>query len=472
MTLLRGYAAAPLDPLDPPYGRTAIPWLSIIVITVLIFLADHSLRAPVDYLATTDGTMEAVQMIGEGSAKRQLAYTSMALFGVLSFVWRPQWHLRIRGPLAWSVLAFLFWALLSFSWSTDHALTIRRVAVLAFVCVGACGILRHFRREHIVLLIMFATLSFVIVGFGNEIVLGTFTPLAGGYRFGGTLHPVEQGLNSAMLVMSAVCLVTREKEYRRVYIACIAIGLISLFLTRSRTGAAAMLGALFVYWMLAAYRFRMRTMTIVLLSGGVLLLVLLLMANDVIPVPWNVLLMGRGMKNAASLTGRIPLWELLFRFAMERPVLGYGFNSFMSPGNAMRVAAVIAFGLNSAHSIYLDTFLGLGIVGVGLLIPLLVIAIVRAIRAFGVHRDPALAFFAALIVFEVLAGLLDSTLLFPGPRLLTFIVLGYLAFRDTTDENVAVDAIPIDESTRYAAGWAGAGAARRVSGASMARVRR
>jgi exopolysaccharide production protein ExoQ len=469
MTLLRGHAA---DPLDPPDGRMAIPWLSIVVITVLIFLADHSLKAPLDYRATTDSVMEAVQLIGEGSAKRQLAYTCMALFGVLALVWRPRWRLRIRGPLAWCILAFLSWSFLSFVWSSDHSLTIRRLAVLAFVCTGALGLLRQFRREHIVLLIMFATLSFVIVGFVNEVALGTFTPVAGGYRFGGTLHPVEQSLNCSLLIMSAVCLATREKEYRRVYIACIGIGLVFLFLTRSRTGTAAMLGALFVYWMLIAYRFRMRTITLVLLSGGVLLVVLLLMANDVIPVPWDVLLMGRGTKNAATLTGRIPLWELLFRFGMERPFLGYGYNSFMSPGNAMRVAAVIAFGLNSAHSIYLDTFLGLGAVGFGLLVLLFVTALVRGIRVFGVHRDPALAFFAVLIVFEMLSGLLDSTLLFPGPRLLTFIVLGYLAFRDTTEENVVVDAIPIEEGVRYGAAWAGAGAARRVSGAAMARARR
>jgi exopolysaccharide production protein ExoQ len=469
MTLSRGHAA---DALDAPSGGGTIPWLGIIAITVLIFLADNSLRAPVDYRATTAGVMEAVQLIGEGNAKRQLAYTGMALFGVLALVWHPRWTLRIRGPLAWAILAFLSWCFLSFVWSSEHSLTIRRLVVLAFVCTGALGLLRQFRREHIVLLIMFATLSFVIVGFVNEIVLGTFTPFAAGYRFCGTLHPVEQGLNSAMLVMSAVCLLTREKEYRRVYIACIAIGLISLFLTRSRTGAAAMLGALFVYWMLVAYRFRMRTMTIVLLSGGVLLLVLLLMANDVIPVPWDVLLMGRGTKNAASLTGRIPLWELLFRFGMERPVFGYGYNSFMSPGNAMRVAAVIAFGLNSAHSIYLDTFLGLGVVGVVLFIPVLITAQIRGLRVFGMHRDPALAFFTVLIVFEMLGGLLDSTLLFPGPRLLTFVVLGYLAFRDTTEENVAVDSVPVEESARYAAAWAGAGAARRVSGAAMARARR
>jgi O-antigen ligase len=469
MTSMRGYAA---DPLDQPHGHTGIPWLEIIVITVLIFLADHNLQAPIEFRATTDTLLAAIEYIGEGSPKRQLAYTAIALVGVVSLVWRPRWRLVIRGPLAWSIIAFLAWALISFLWSDDHAITIRRLIVLAFVCLGVSGLLRQFRREHIVLLIMFATFSYVIVGLVNEIVLGTFTPLAAGYRFGGTLHPVEQSLNSSILVLSAVCLATREREYRRVYIACAVAGMISLFLTRSRTGTAAMLGALFVFWMLTAYRYRMRTMTIALLSGGVLLVVLLLIANDVIPVPWNFVLMGRGMNNAASLSGRIPLWDLLFRFAMERPVFGYGFNSFMSPGNAMKVAAVLAFGINSAHSIYLDVLLGLGVVGVGLFLLVLVTAIVRGIRAFGVHRDPALAFFAVLIIFEMFAGLLDSTLLFPSPRLFTLLVLGYLAFRDTTDENVAVDAIPIDEDARYAAGWAGAGAARRVAGAAMARARR
>lgn len=469
MTSMYGYAA---DQLDPPYGRNAIPWLSIIVITVLIFLADHNMQAPIEFRSSTESVLDAIQLIGEGNSKRQLAYTGIALFGVLSFVWRPRWRLIIRGPLAWSVITFLAWALLSFLWSDDHALTIRRLAVLAFVCVGVGGTLRRFRREHIVLLIMLATVSYVIVGFFNEIALGTFTPFAAGYRFGGTLHPVEQSLNSSILVLSAVCLASREREYRRVYIACAAIGMVFLFLTRSRTGTAAMLGALSVYWMLTAYRYRMRTLTIALLFGGVLLMVLLLMANDVIPVPWNVLLMGRGLQNATSLTGRVPLWDLLFRFAMERPVLGYGFNSFMSPGNAMRVAAVIAFGINSAHSVYLDTLLGLGVVGVAFLVVVLVTAIVRAIRAFGVHRDPALAFFASLILFEMLSGLLDSTLLFPSPRFWTLLVLGYLAFRDTADENAAIGSAEMEGDEYEAASWAGAAGARKVAGVAMARARR
>jgi O-antigen ligase len=270
-------------------------------------------------------------------------------------------------------------------------------------------------------------------------------------------------------VLSAACLANREREYRRLYIGCAVIGAIFLFLTRSRTGTAALIGALFVFWMLVSYRYRLRTITIVLLSSGVLLVALVLIANDIIPVPWDFLLMGRGSKYAASLTGRVPLWDLLFRFAMEKPVFGYGFNSFMSPRHAMQVAAVLEFGINSAHSVYLDVLLGLGVVGLALFVSLVVTALLRAIRAFRVHRDPALAFFAAMIVFEMLSGLLDSTLVFPSPRLWTLLVLGYLAFRDTADENVAIGAMTDPAYAPYTAGRGSASETRGVLAAARAR---
>lgn len=413
----------------------SIPWLSIILLAVFIFLADHNLQAPIEFRSATDTTMAAIALIREGSTKRQITYTCLGLFGAIAFLFRPRWRLSIRGLFPWVVLVFLGLAFLSVAWSDDRGLTIRRLGVLAFICVGVCGVLRHFSRLQIVMLITFANVAYLIVGFGNELFLGTFRPFAAGYRFAGTVHPVVQSIDCAILLLGALCLVDRMREHRRLLFGCLAFGALFLFFTRSRTGTAAALVAAFVYWYLTAHRYRLRAMTTVLLLGAALLIALMLILNQVIPMPWDVVLMGRGTTNAASLTGRIPLWDLLFSSAMQRPMLGYGFDSFMSPRHAAQVAAILAFGLNSAHSVYLDVLLGVGFIGLALFLAVMGLSIVRAVRSYRIVRDPVLAFFAALIVFELFSGTLDSTLIFPNPRFWTLLVIGYLAFRDPLEES-------------------------------------
>jgi len=153
---------------------------------------------------------------------------------------------------------------------------------------------------------------------------------------------------------------------------------------------------------------------------------------------------------SCTLSGRIPLWEMLLQFAAQHPVLGYGYNSFMGPKHAAQIIAVIWWGFNSAHSAYIATLLDLGAIGLVVLIAVLGLSTRRAMSLFRVYRDPTIAFFAALLVLEILTGLLDATLVFPSPRMWTLLVIGYLAFRDPADESVARDATPEDDPNVYA----------------------
>ncbi|HEX5409053.1 MAG TPA: O-antigen ligase family protein, partial [Gemmatimonadaceae bacterium] len=214
----------------------------------------------------------------------------------------------------------------------------------------------------------------------------------------------------------------------------------------------------FIYWNLGAYRVRLRALTLVGILGFGLAVWLFLIVNHVVPAPWTLILMGRSSATAGTLTGRIPLWEMLLQFAAQHPVLGYGYNSFMGPKHAAQIIAVIWWGFNSAHSAYIATLLDLGAVGLTVLVVALGLSLRRAIVLFRVHRDPALAFFAALLVLEILTGLLDATLVFPSPRMWSLLVIGYLAFRDPADESYAQDAAPDDDPNVYAApAWVQAG---------------
>src|SRR6185437_8873971 len=147
-----------------------------------------------------------------------------------------------------------------------------------------------------------------------------------------------------------------------------------------------------------AYRVRLRALTLVGIAGFGLAVWLFLIVNHVVPAPWTLILMGRTSATAGTLTGRIPLWEMLLQFAAQHPVLGYGYNSFMGPKHAAQIIAVIWWGFNSAHSAYIATLLDLGAIGLVVLIAVLVLSTRRAMSLFRVYRDPTIAFFAALLV--------------------------------------------------------------------------
>jgi len=441
---------------EPAYAQRdrgdLVPLLIMVLVTALFFMSDHTLTAP--QMAVENSTMaitlDALQGISEGSIWRRVAFFGFGIFGVAAIAWRPRWHVRIKGALAWSVLLYLGWACLSLAWTDDPGLTVRRLAVLALISVGVAGLLHQLTRQGIVALITFSSLSYLVIGFVNELAKGTFVPLASGYRFAGTLHPAEQGINCSFLILGAICMADCVRRHRRFFFGCAAFGIVFLLLTRSRTAAGTLLVAGFIYWNLGAYRVRLRALTLVGIAGFGLAVWLFLIVNHVVPAPWTLILMGRTSATAGTLTGRIPLWEMLLQFAAQHPVLGYGYNSFMGPKHAAQIIAVIWWGFNSAHSAYIATLLDLGAIGLVVLIAVLGLSTRRAMSLFRVYRDPTIAFFAALLVLEILTGLLDATLVFPSPRMWTLLVIGYLAFRDPADESVARDATPEDDPNVYA----------------------
>ncbi|MGH7625318.1 MAG: O-antigen ligase family protein, partial [Gemmatimonadaceae bacterium] len=350
--------------------RDLVPLLIMVLVTALFFMSDHALTAPREALETSTATLafDALQGISEGSIWRRIAFFGFGIFGVAAVAWRPRWHVRIKGALAWSVILYVGWACLSLAWTDDLALTVRRLAVLALICVGIAGLLHQFSRREIVALITFSSLSYLVIGFVNEVAQGTFAPLTHGYRFAGTLHPAEQGINCSLLILGAICMADCVRRHRRFFLGCAAFGIVFLLLTRSRTAAGTLVAAGFIYWNLGAYRVRLRALTLIGILGFGLAVWLFLIVNHVVPAPWTLILMGRSSATAGTLTGRIPLWEMLMRFAAQHPVLGYGYNSFMGPKHAARIIAVIWWGFNSAHSAYIETLLDLGAIGMTVLI--------------------------------------------------------------------------------------------------------
>lgn len=117
-----------------------------------------------------------------------------------------------------------------------------------------------------------------------------------------------------------------------------------------------------------------------------------------------------------TLTGRTRIWNLVIGSAMHRPVLGYGYRAFWHglQGESANVALADRWIVPAAHNGFLDLWLGLGIIGVGLV----VYSLFRAIRngLFCLQRGnsrPA-AWFLCLIWLTLISNIAELTLMVPN----------------------------------------------------------
>ena len=92
----------------------------------------------------------------------------------------------------------------------------------------------------------------------------------------------------------------------------------------------------------------------------------------------------------------------------DRPWLGYGYGGFWTPQRVVEYAYIHDWEFGHAHSIYLETLLNVG--GVGLVVGLLVVrsAARSAGRAYTATNDCGYRFAAALLVMALIHGFLDA----------------------------------------------------------------
>jgi exopolysaccharide production protein ExoQ len=110
------------------------------------------------------------------------------------------------------------------------------------------------------------------------------------------------------------------------------------------------------------------------------------------------------MGKSTDFTGRMPIWKTVIPMA-PNPLLGAGFESFWLGPRLEKVwRAFPVFRPNEAHNGYIEVYLELGLVGLGLILLILINGYCRAVAAF--RRDPGigglmLAYVVAATIYSV-----------------------------------------------------------------------
>jgi exopolysaccharide production protein ExoQ len=190
----------------------------------------------------------------------------------------------------------------------------------------------------------------------------------------------------------------------------IALSLLVIAMSQSRTGwlvTACLLFYVGVTNYLKRYKSK-EVLFIALFFAGVMIVGVALVVQNYTAM---MLLMGKD----PTLTGRTKIWTLVLHSISKQPLLGYGYRAFWHglEGESANLSLADQWIVPAAHNGFLDLWLGLGALGVGMAIYSMLQAIRNGITCIRGGSSPAAEWYISIIVLTVVANIAELTLMVP-----------------------------------------------------------
>lgn len=379
-------------------------------------------------------------LIQEGNALRRIALFGLAAVAAMLLA-KARRTIGLRNGavvLAWA--GFLTLGLASAAWSVDPALTFRRVTVLLILAFASAAFTHAYGMKGLAALVVTVAGAVTAAGITAWLWLGTLGPLVG--RFGGVVHPVTESWHCSLMVLACLGLALWYPRYRRFFLVAAAFGFLGLLATRTRTSLAATMAAGVVFEIMTV-RHKAGTLLMVacgsVMSVGALVLLLAVSfpstRNAAVEEINPIVSLGRqeSTRDLETLTARTLLWNYLLSEARERPYFGYGYDSFFSSRRLATIADAATWDASSEHSMYLETFLGLGGVGLAALVSTFALAFFAIVNRWAGTVDGAFA--ASILVWTMIVGFFEASVATTPvlPTLSWMGVLGWVALRNVQD---------------------------------------
>lgn len=238
---------------------------------------------------------------------------------------------------------------------------------------------------------------------------------------------------ATVLAMTGLCglplLQGASRRRRMAYAACLAITLIAITITFTRAGIIAVFVGAVVYLWLA----KVPIVTPVrVVAASILVTLLMLLA---LPTLERTTTFQHGLIRSGTLTARESYWQLALPIITKNPhnfLFGLGLNSTLVPQQGAPAPASLSASpvliANGTHNQYVLAWLEQGLIGFGLLVGWLVMALrtgLRAARSNLPHSRFASGLTAAVVAFAII--LLQDNALLDEPSFYTIaLVMGLL----------------------------------------------
>ncbi len=319
---------------------------------------------------------------------------------------QPQAMLRGLKSLAWFT-PLVAYSMLSASWSHTPSITLRRSLFLALttltgVVLGTKYNLRQLGR----MLAAASAIHLLVVAVLLVVDPAWVTSYSDGHAIKGlTSHKNIFGLEAGLAAI--VFALVPFPRLTRLRWPLVALALAMLIFSRSAGSLVATVAGFACLPLFLPMRFRgaqrvaLALVTVTVASAAIFLLVT------------NLELIPQLLSKDPTLTGRTELWTLVWNAILQRPLLGYGFDSFWMglQGESLAIIRSVGWLVPTAHDGYLDLLLNMGFVGALLCLPLLFQSIGRAIRTVDAEHDSARYLPGCFLAFWLVYNLNESNLI-------------------------------------------------------------
>lgn len=189
------------------------------------------------------------------------------------------------------------------------------------------------------------------------------------------------------------------------------LALLVIFETQSRTGWITTIAYLGFHTMLRApNRIRKQDLvTVGLFAGGFGAVLLYLFLGNFSAITQ---LLGKD----PTMSGRTEIWRAAISSGLKQPILGFGFGAFWrgAQGESLNVYLTTGFALWQGHNGYLDLWLDLGLLGLGLFAITVFIACRDAYFCFAPNRPREFDWYLGTIFITIWLGMTQGQLVFPN----------------------------------------------------------
>jgi O-antigen ligase len=316
-----------------------------------------------------------------------------------------------------AMLAFGALAYISALWSQDPLLTSRKATLLFLAFAFAWFFATYYSPTDQRRLILAAGVIVALASVAMVILLPEYGIASLGEWKGVFGQKNSMGLSIFFLFSGLpFCPIASRRQLLAVAgQAILPIGLILLAQSRTSLILAIVLTAVRVLGPLLARSRRDKFPFILYVSFvGISLTALVVTIGRDIILP----LLGRN----ETLTGRTDHWAILSTFAIQHLWLGYGYSAFWTgTGDSLRVFTKVGAVMNGADSGYLETILQFGLVGVGLLLIVLLVAARDFVRLFRRASVPLIAYWYAGLILVTVVGSFTEDLFLNSTGITTFV---------------------------------------------------
>jgi O-antigen ligase len=259
----------------------------------------------------------------------------------------------------------VFWAFISAVWSQFPELSIRRS--LAFLFTTLFGIIVFLRFKPLDFLrlinisLWIAMLTSILLVFlkpdwGTEIY---FNGIA--WR-GAFIQKNLLGFFCALLIVINFPFIVRKRQIHWFQIFKIGLLMVILFFSKSTSALVLTLFAIFLFILLRMISFLKKdAVKVVVVFSIVMIFFAFIFWRDLLELFLSF------FNKEITLTGRLPLWQVLLRLGVEKFFGGYGYGTFWLGWNGIESAAVwqtVNWMPPNAHNGYIDVWLQMGLIGV------------------------------------------------------------------------------------------------------------